>query len=147
MPAQTASLPRHASIWSQVRPGDFLDDYAVATPLSARDALQLALQMPGWAAALLRLRNALVRLVGLKTAGGTGLFGFPVVRDTEDEIVLGFDDRHLDFRITALKSDGTVHISTWVRRNNVLGRLYLALVLPVHARILRGAIRRIARAG
>lgn len=147
MPAQAAGLPRHASIWSRVRPGDFLDDYSITTPLSARAALDLALQMPGWAAALLRLRNAVVRPLGLKTAGDTGRAGFPVVRETEDEVVLGFDDRHLDFRITALKSGGVVHISTWVRRNNALGRLYLALVLPIHALILRNAIRRIAAAG
>lgn len=141
-----ATLPRHARIWARVQPGDFLDDYTVATPLSPREALDLALRSPAWARALLRLRDALVRPLGLKSAADDASTGFPVEYASEDEIIVGMDDRHLDFRITALKSDGTLHLATWVHRNSALGRAYLALISPFHRLILRSAIRRIAAA-
>ncbi|MGD9864254.1 MAG: DUF2867 domain-containing protein [Pseudodonghicola sp.] len=146
MPAQTTPLPGHARIWHRVQPGDFLDTYSVATPLSARQALDLALRSPGWARALLQLRDRLVRPLGLKTAGGEGQTGFPVEFESEQEVIVGMDDRHLDFRVTVLKTDGIVHIATWVHRNNALGQAYLALIMPFHRLILRSAIRRIAAA-
>ena len=149
------ALPRHARIWARVAPGDFLDCYSIATPLPARAALELALRSPAWAAALLKLRDTLVRPLGLKTAGHTaghtsglaGTGGFPVEYEDAEEIIVGMDDSHLDFRITVLKHDGRVHIATWVHRNNALGRLYLALVIPFHNMILRSALRRIAAQG
>ncbi|GHH00016.1 DUF2867 domain-containing protein [Pseudodonghicola xiamenensis] len=143
----TTSLPRHAHIWPRVAPGDFLDTYSIATPLSARQALELALRSPNWAQSLLRLRDALVRPLGLKTASSNGQLGFPVEYETEEEVLIGMDDRHLDFRITVLKQDGIVHIATWVHRNNALGRVYLALVMPFHKLILQSAVKRIAAAG
>ncbi|MGE4327721.1 MAG: DUF2867 domain-containing protein [Pseudodonghicola sp.] len=142
-----ACLPRHAHIWPRVAPGDFLDTYSIATPLSARQALELALRSPNWARSLLKLRDTLVSPLGLKTASSGGRPGFPVEYETEDEVLVGMDDRHLDFRITVLKHDGIVHIATWVHRNNALGRVYLALVMPFHKLILQIAIKRIAAAG
>ncbi|MDK3018016.1 DUF2867 domain-containing protein [Pseudodonghicola flavimaris] len=147
MPAQTVPLPRHARIWARVRPGDFLDTYSVATPLSARQALELALRSPGWARALLRLRDTLVAPLGLRTAASDEHAGFPVEYEDEDEIIVGMDDRHLDFRITVLKAGGLVHLSTWVHRNNALGHFYLALIKPFHVLILKSALRRIAAQG
>lgn len=141
-----ATLPRHARIWARVQPGDFLDDYTIATPLTPREALDLALRSPAWARALLRLRDAIVRPFGLKTAADDAQTGFPVEYESAGEIIVGMDDRHLDFRITALKVEDTLHIATWVHRNNALGRAYLALITPFHRLILRSAIRRIAAA-
>lgn len=142
-----SSLPRHAHIWSRVAPGDFIDTYSVATPLTARQALELALRSPNWAQSLLKLRDALVSPLGLKTASSNGKLGFPVEYETEDEVLVGMDDRHLDFRITVLKHDGIVHIATWVHRKNALGRVYLALVMPFHRLILQSAVKRIAASG
>ncbi|TDK41025.1 DUF2867 domain-containing protein [Antarcticimicrobium luteum] len=140
------TLPRHARIWARVQPGDFLDDYAIATPLTPREALDLALRSPAWAQALLRLRDAVVRPFGLKTAADDARTGFPVEYESDEELIVGMDDCHLDFRITVLKSGGTVHIATWVHRNNALGWAYLALITPFHRLILRSALRRIAAA-
>ena len=49
-----------------------------------------------WIRTLMGLRNGLGRLVGLKAAPAAG---FPMLRQSADEVVLGFDDKHLDFRI------------------------------------------------
>ena len=60
---------------------------------------------PRWVETLLSLRNALVAPFGLKTSGAGehaagGLIGiFPVLSETPDRLVAGFNDHHLDFRV------------------------------------------------
>jgi hypothetical protein len=141
---RTDTLPRASSLWSQHQPGDFLDCYSVASTLSPRDAAARGLALPGWAKALLRLRNALVRPFGLKT-GEPDRPIFPTCRETDDEIILGTDDRHLDFRIGLIRQDGRIYMSTWVHPHNAFGRAYLTLIMPFHILISRGAVARMAR--
>ncbi|MDO6590227.1 DUF2867 domain-containing protein [Loktanella sp. D2R18] len=142
------ALPKNSQLWSKVQTDDFLDGYAVQSPLSPQEAAKAGLAMPGWAAMLMRLRNAIVKPLGLKTeSGDTGDQAiFPVHLDTEDEMIIGTDDYHLNFRIAILRKDGMIHMATWVHRNNLLGRIYLAVVMPFHILIVRGAMRRIASA-
>ncbi len=143
MAIRTDTLPAASSLWSLQRPGDFLDCYSVASTLSPREAATRGLSLPRWAGALLRLRNALVRPFGLKT-GEPGQPIFPTCHETEDEIILGTDDRHLDFRIGLIRQDGRLFMSTWVHPHNRWGRAYLALVMPFHILISRGAVARMA---
>ena len=144
-------LPAHAHLRARLAPGDFLDGYAVPCSLSAQKAAEIGLSMPRWADALLHLRNALVRPFGLKTETSNDPASpgaiFPVEQSTEDEVILGTDDRHLDFRICLMRHDGRMHMATWVRRHNLAGRAYLAAVMPFHVLIVRNAMTRIARSG
>ncbi len=145
-------LPAHANIRQRIQPGDFLDGYSCASDLSAKDAATRAMTLPGWAAKLLQLRNALVVPLGLKntsdntdkTAGDSPV-QFPVTFETETELQFGYDDRHLDFRITVLQHDGQIFMSTWVHPHNLLGQTYLALVMPFHIAIVRNAVGRVAQ--
>jgi len=139
------TLPATSSLWQLHRPGDFLDCYSVESPFSPRDAALKGLSLPGWAMALLRLRNALVRPLGLKTEAepdrpSVGMF--PIRKDDGQEFVLGLDDRHLDFRIAVLRQGERLYLSTWVHPHNVWGRAYLRLVMPFHVLISRGAAGR-----
>ncbi|MES2915795.1 MAG: DUF2867 domain-containing protein [Pseudomonadota bacterium] len=143
MPTLPVTLPRASSLWSLHRPGDFLDCYSVPSTLSPREAATRGLTLPRWAAALLRLRNTLVRPFGLKT-GKPGAPIFPTCLETEDEIILGTDDRHLNFRIGLYRQEGRIFMSTWVRPHNLWGRAYLRLVMPFHILISRGAVARMA---
>ncbi len=114
---------------------DFADCYEIAVPegLDAPEAVRRAFANgPRWAKALMETRDVLVGLVGLKPAPSTG---FPVISETPDEVVLGFDDRHLDFRIVVGVAQGRARLTTLVRRHNLFGRLYLAAILPFHRRI------------
>jgi hypothetical protein len=140
---RTDTLPAASSLWSLHQPGDFLDCYSVASTLSPREAATKGLTLPGWANALLRLRNALVRPWGLKTGTTEGSI-FPTCHETEDELILGTDDKHLNFRIGLIRQDGRLYMSTWVRPHNVWGRVYLAVVMPFHILITRGAVARMA---
>jgi Protein of unknown function (DUF2867) len=136
-------LPAASTLWSHHQPGDFLDCYSVASILSPRDAATRGLTLPGWARALLSLRNTLVRPFGLKT-GEADRPIFPTRHETADELILGTDDRHLDFRIGLIRHDGRIYMSTWVHPHNRWGRAYLRLVMPFHILISRGAVARMA---
>ncbi|MBN9479844.1 MAG: DUF2867 domain-containing protein [Bordetella sp.] len=112
----------------------------VAGPLTARQAMERMMTgAPAWVDRLMALRNRLVRLAGLKTAG---IDGFPVLAEQEDEIVVGFDDRHLDFRLVIRVEPSPGHagrgvsIATLVDRHNLLGRAYIAAVTPFHRLIV-----------
>jgi hypothetical protein len=138
------TLPPASHLWSLHRPGDFLDCHSVASRLTPQEAARRGLALPGWARALLALRNALVGPFGLKTGQTPEAAIFPVLRDTPEELVLGTDDRHLNFRIALHRQDGRLYMSTWVHPHNRWGRAYLALVMPFHILISRGAVRRMA---
>jgi hypothetical protein len=131
----------------------FADAYAIAVGDTALDARHAATRMfgrdPRWLAALYRLRNLLVAPFGLKTSGENepsngGVIGlFPVLSETPDRLVAGFDDHHLDFRVIVDVAHGEqVTATTVVRTHNLLGRLYLAMVLPFHRLIVRNLLRR-----
>ncbi|OHV83414.1 DUF2867 domain-containing protein [Ensifer sp. LCM 4579] len=114
--------------------------------MSALEAARRTLgSAPRWVRNLLGLRNRLTLPLGLKAtapAADSGLIGaFSVVRDSEHETVLGFDDRHLDFRFVVKVRDGpaesqVIGITTLVRRRNLFGYLYLAAVTPFHKAIV-----------
>ncbi len=135
----------------------FIDAYQVEAPfpLSAEDFARAAFEEPpAWVTHLLALRNAVVMPFGLKTGREAGdrrewIGIFPVETMTPDRIVLGFDDKHLDFRVVidvAPRGDGCeVTATTLVREHNFLGRLYLTTILPFHRAIVPALLRRAAQ--
>ncbi|MDH2342406.1 MULTISPECIES: DUF2867 domain-containing protein [unclassified Bradyrhizobium] len=136
----------------------FIDAFRVeivATTVNAREACtRMVLHGPRWIDALLRLRNILVSPFGLKTSGEGlpapgGLIGlFPVLSETPERLIAGFDDSHLDFRIVVdVAGDNAsrqVTSTTLVRTHNLLGRTYLTLIMPFHKLVVRSMMGRIA---
>ncbi|MGY4283462.1 hypothetical protein ACVWXO_002682 [Bradyrhizobium sp. LM2.7] len=135
----------------------FIDAFRVEIGTANLDARQACTRMvlhgPRWIDALVRLRNVLVTPFGLKTSGEGapapgGLIGlFPVLSETPERLVAGFNDYHLDFRLVVDVS-GTaarrqVTSTTLVQTHNLLGRSYLALIMPFHRLVVRGMMRRI----
>jgi len=117
----------------------------VPGPLTAHQALeQMTARAPGWMEPLMALRNRLVRLAGLKPAR---IDQFPVIEEGDDAIVVGFDDRHLDFRLvirvdgSSATADRRVSIAHLVDRHNRLGRAYIAVVTPFHRLIVTRMLR------
>jgi hypothetical protein len=102
------------------------------------------------------LRNSIVRPFGLKTPkpptaadNGTGIGIFPLLRESAQEVLLGLDDRHLDFRIvvTVVPADAgnqAVTVTSLIRTHNLLGRSYLRMVLPFHRLIVCQLLQRAA---
>jgi hypothetical protein len=118
-----------------------------------RAAERMIARQPRWAEALLSLRNFLVAPLGLKTsganpAGARDMIGiFPVVSETPDRLIAGFNDKHLDFRIvvdvTAPGDVRQVTATTLVLTHNWLGRTYLAIILPFHRLIVPALLRQV----
>ncbi|KQX44140.1 DUF2867 domain-containing protein [Ensifer adhaerens] len=139
---------------------DWADRFELALDgkgVTAAEAAERSLgRSPRWVRVLLRLRNRIVSIIGLKSAAPSsrlGLIGaFPVVSKSDDEVVLGFDDKHLDFRIVVDVRAGSavnqiVGVTTLVRRHNTLGRVYLMAVTPFHKAIVPTLLARVAGPG
>lgn len=141
-------LPAHSLLQGYIQPGDFVDCYRCVSTLDVDEAAARALKFPFWVGKLMALRNLVVAPLGLKTEQSSAttkaemLGPFPIVTRTENEIILGIDDKHLDFRLSIITSGTHAYTATWVRRNNWLGRIYLAIIMPFHVLIVRQAIGR-----
>ena len=164
---ETAPLPKESLLWTLHAPGDFIDGYRVRAAYAPRHAAEIALRFPAWVRLLLRLRGLLLSPFDLKSqgltsqdmssqdmasqdttsqvTGGDSIAIFPVTHESAQELVLGFDDHHLDFRISFFARDGYIHSGTWVRRHNRFGRLYLAAVMPFHILIAKQMLARLHR--
>jgi hypothetical protein len=92
--------------------------------------------------AALGLRELLVGLVGIERAGGGA---FDTLARTDDEVLLGTDASHLDFRVSVRREPVRVVLSTVVRLHNRRGRAYSALVRPIHPLVVRAMLNRAAR--
>jgi hypothetical protein len=124
----------------------FADSYCLIVDSLDLDAVSATRRVmgrtPGWITMLMAMRNFIVRPFGLKTELGSTAFRdaiglFPVVDKSASRVVLGFDDRHLDFRVLVEVEElgagrQEVAVSTAVKTHNLLGRAYLALVKPFH---------------
>jgi hypothetical protein len=137
----------------------FADAFRIAVDdrtLDARHAAECMIgRLPRWAEALISLRNILVAPFGLKTSGASKsapreMIGiFPIVSQTPDRLVAGFNDKHLDFRVVVdIANSGAtsqnVTATTLVLTHNWFGRTYLAIILPFHRLIVRTLLRQVA---
>lgn len=145
---------------------DLADAFAIDLPPGVtRDPESLARFIfscqPRWVAALMAVRDACVSLLGLKTGRGLrSLDGerdrigiFRLYQTLPTEVIIGEDDRHLDFRASVLHraqhSDNAacVVLSTVVHCHGRLGRTYLWLIAPFHRRVVRSFLRQAAASG
>jgi Protein of unknown function (DUF2867) len=115
--------------------------------------------LPGWIAELLVLRNTIIRPLGLTTSvdsnpidnnqgelkPGVTVGVFEVLDRKEDEILLGEDDKHLNYRVSVQlereEEKCWIIVSTVVQFNNWLGRAYFVPVKPVHKVIMPAMMR------
>jgi len=137
----------------------FADAFRLALPTGRLDAPTAARrmidQMPRWVSRLLRLRSLVVAPFGLKhpataPAGSPDRIGiFPILTQAPDRIVLGLDDKHLDFRLVVdvaeVEGRRSVTATTIVKTHNLLGRAYLATIMPFHRIIARTMVNQAAR--
>jgi Protein of unknown function (DUF2867) len=137
---------------------DWADCYGVSLGRAGLDPMQVATDIigraPRWVGILLKIRNRVVGLFGLKSAelkltGQEQIGGFPVIEHDEEHVLLGFNDKHLDFRlIVAVQPEGAgqqrVSLTTLVKRHNVFGRIYILLITPFHKLIVKTFLKRFA---
>ena len=156
-------LPQRSVLEPLYAKAGFADAFAIDLPASATgDAGRLASHMlmgqPRWIGGLVALRDTLVAGFGLKTSSGlrhdlaTDRIDFFRVYDRRHhEIVLGEDDRHLDFRLSVLVEESAscrrLVVTTVVTFNHWGGRAYIAAIAPFHRLIVKSSMRRAERSG
>ena len=163
---EDVQIPSEGLVFRALPRIDYSDAFqrrlASVLPASAEGvARELFHSTPGWVGGLMRTRDWIVRGFGLKTTPVTtgkefevgalrpgqtvGLFR--VYENTPRELVLGQDDRHLDFRLSVLVQQvedvRVVTLSTVVQFNNWWGRAYFLPVKLFHKRIVRAMLGRL----
>jgi hypothetical protein len=139
---------------------DFADAFSLVVDDPSIDAIAAAHRAmssrPRWVTSLMWLRDVFVRPLGLQTSEDVSLVKveriglFPVFIKTPERVVMGLDDKHLDFRLAidvAALDDRRREIvaTTLVQTHNRLGRTYLAVILPFHRLIVPSLMAQVAR--
>lgn len=137
---------------------DFSDAYQGHVTVPDLTAIQVARAIfenpPRFAIVLMTLRNKIVQPFGLKTSNQFNpartnhqMVGiFPLVSESPEEVIIGGDDKHLDFRIHVSvhedESGCELTLSTLVSVNNMFGKMYLFAIMPFHRMLSRHMLGR-----
>ena len=135
----------------------FADAFSITTDtttLTAREAAERMLgRSPWWVEMLMKLRDAIVSPLGLKTAKTARhdeiekVGFFPLLSETPQRLVLGFDDSHLDFRVVVdvapADAGQRVTATTVVLMHNWIGRTYLTIIAPFHRMVVRSMLKQV----
>lgn len=163
----TIPVPTESVIFGLYPTISFADAYSIELPSDASgDPETLARfvfsQKSAVVSGLLAIRDALVGSFGIKTTkhlrshhreGEPPRIGiFSIYSSGSSEIVLGEDDKHLDFRLSLMCRNPSndmrrVVLSTVVHCHGQFGRLYIRLIAPFHRMIVKASLRRAARRG
>lgn len=162
-------MPAESGIARIYESTNLADAYSIKLPIGTTASPELLArfifsQEAPWIAGLMKVRDALVAGFGLKTSSQlAALYAdsrvkrvgiFKIYSSTDHEIVLGEDDKHLDFRLSVLCSvapaqtdERRLVLSTVVHCHNRLGRIYIFLIAPFHRLVVQASLRRAARIG
>jgi len=169
MPVESVALPAQSAITRLYPSVNLADAFTITLPDGASAdpellARHIVLHQPAWVGRLTQLRDVLVAGFGLKMAAHLATLAqatpadrigiFKVYSRSATEIVLGEDDKHLDFRLSVLcapaASPGAgrrLTVSTVVHCHNRLGRTYIAAIAPFHRLVVKASLRRAERLG
>lgn len=163
------AIPSQSVVAGLYKSVNLADAFTIQLPLSASSdpdllARFLLSHQPSWIGKLTNVRDAIVAVFGLKTAKHLATLPsdakakrigiFKVYSTSETEIVLGEDDKHLDFRVSLLcttrsgpQLGRTLTVSTVVHCHNLLGRAYILVIAPFHRLVVKASLRRAAHIG
>lgn len=163
--AHAVPVPPDSALAPLFMGADLLDAYAVQLPPGANDDLEVLARagferQAWWIRALTRVRDGIMAPVGVKSSRAVGVAAaargpvigfFPLLSKNAGELVMGEDDRHLDFRLAILLRPGAAGgrelvVVTVVHCHNWLGRTYLAAIAPFHRVIVPASLEQAARA-
>ncbi len=151
------NIPDTKGIRNSLIKVDYSDTYATTNHIDDLETIinLVFSDLPNWASKLMKLRNRIVKIFGLKTekpAGQSsdfkvgGYIGFFKIYDIiNNEVIFGADDKHLNLRVSVFNSQKTnynIKISTLVEYNNTLGRIYMTIVRPFHHLIVKQVVKK-----
>jgi hypothetical protein len=156
-------IPENSIISDGFERIDYCDTYEVVTKTNdSIDKLTTKIfKIPDWVALLMKIRNTLVKLFGIKTGDtndineseyypiGSKAVYFTVIDRNDKEIVMAEEDKHLNFRTSVLirrkGSSEFVNLTTIVKYNNIWGRIYFMPVKPFHQIIIKSLMKRLIK--
>lgn len=161
------ALPAESEVSRIYKSMNLADAYSIPLPDGTSASPELLArfifsQQAPWITGLMKVRDALVAGFGLKTSNRLTSLGtedmakrigiFKIYSTTKHEIILGEDDKHLNFRLSVLCSvqptgERRLILSTVVHCHNRLGRIYIFLIAPFHRLVVRSSLCRAARIG
>ena len=162
-------IPENSAIRLVYGSVDLSDAYSIVLPPgTSTDPEQLARHVFAhqafWAKGLMTVRDAVVSGFGLKTSKHLKSLDTEAVKDRvgifkiygkrDHEIILGEDDKHLDFRLSLYlvahgetTTGNRLVLSTVVHCHNLLGRAYILAIEQFHRLIVKSTLRQAAIAG
>jgi hypothetical protein len=158
-------IPVTSALYAALAKASFHDAYSAPLSDASLTPIEIALRTlgatPRWVSASMSIRNAIARRLGLKDVGGMrapadkpstaynigdALGIFTILGISDDELLLGIDDSHLDVRVALTKPEGDRShryvVSTVVIVHNLLGRAYMVPVGRIHPFVARAILRR-----
>lgn len=166
------AAPANSSITKLLDGADFVDAWCIEADgisLSALDHyLDAVKHTPHWIEVCMTLRNRIAALVGLKNLGNLSTLSstkvasayqggdrvgiFTLFENTFDEALLGDKDKHLNVYVSVHRQRAAeagrvvVTVTTVVHIKNLLGRIYMLPVKPMHRLIAPAILRAIEAA-
>ena len=172
MQTNNSPLPINSALNVSGQQYDFSDCFSAIFLKDGKDVTiedvgaSFFLSTPTWIKLLLAIRNIIVKPFGLKTntniqnkqqlesefkfEPGQQYGIFKVYSRTQTELIVGANDKHLDFKVSLLlnkttSGDNVLMISTVVFFHNRLGQLYFLFVKPVHKLIVPSTLKSMIR--
>jgi Protein of unknown function (DUF2867) len=165
-------LPLASKIHQSLNAIDFSDAYQTALSNPQMTVQQACAAVfaysPLWVKYLMKLRGLIASIAGLKHGAnalstnntsfnesqyevGKRLGLFTIQSLSADELIMGDDDKHLNFRISVYKSvqNGVslITVSTVVEIHNWLGKTYMFVVKPFHKYIAKSMVQKAVDGG
>jgi hypothetical protein len=143
-------IPENSMVQTGFGTVDYCDSCRIMKPTgdSVEQIVARLFQFPKWVNGLMLLRHWIVGPFGLKTERETKPDRiFPIIARTENEIIMGIDDRHLNFRVSVLldREKSYIYTTTLVHYNNGWGKVYFLFVRPLHKVIVHSLMRRLLK--
>lgn len=135
---------------------DFFDIFSTTNHVDSLELISHKIfnTTPKWVAFLFRIRNSIANIIGLKhelpkdfnenfKVGGYIKF-FKIFDIKTDQVILGANDKHLNFRAIITRTEDTnynIKLTTLVEYNNNLGKIYMAIVKPFHRIVVKHMVK------
>jgi hypothetical protein len=143
---ELTTIPENSVIGSGFDKIDYCDTFRIvkSTNDTAEEVASKIFNLPKWVNWLMSIRNSIVGIFGLsKGLKNPQTSYFTVIEKNEDEIVMGENDKHLDFRVSVLvdRANSFIYVTTIVCYNNFWGRIYFLPVKPFHKLIVKSILK------
>jgi hypothetical protein len=172
---RAVSLPSESELRPLYNSAYFVDAFAVTLPAQRvttyePDAVARAVfdQSPIWFSLLMWIRDHVMSIFGVKRSteiraaaekkGVQTIAVFPILSYTKDEVILGENDKHLDFQTSFLLREGHFRgannkdsdrqireavVTTVVHCHGLFGKAYITVIKPFHVLFVKYALARV----